>query len=386
MKLAKSNNSYRKRLVTFIFAAAMLLTSGIAVQTFAQAAEQLSLADVLIALRSKKATLAERNRILTEAVRQRGITFAVAPQIEKELSLAGADTALLNAIREKGAMIKISSIQAPPPDADYYQKRGNNNAAKGDFLAAVTDYNIAAELDPDEPSIYMDRGSTHFNLKEFAKAIVDYDKAIELDPALSKAYFNRALSREMTGDVKGALEDFKKTVELEPGNMAAKASVGRIEASLAPKTPKRVEKPVEKPVENTAAAQPTVPAETNTSKAEEPQNTEPETPVKTEPAVKPEKLNVGLLSAADARRMVTPIYSDLAQQNQISGKVTVEVELDEDGDVVSVDAIDGPKLLRNSAESAARRSKFNPVLWNGQPIRATGYIIYNFSLPGQKEE
>ncbi len=47
---------------------------------------QLSLADILIGLRSKKVNLAERNTLLSGAVKTRGITFALTPEIEKELS------------------------------------------------------------------------------------------------------------------------------------------------------------------------------------------------------------------------------------------------------------------------------------------------------------
>ena len=64
---------------------------------------QLTLADILIGLRSKKATLPERNQILTDAVVTRGTTFVITPEIEKELATTGADKALIDAIKKKGA-------------------------------------------------------------------------------------------------------------------------------------------------------------------------------------------------------------------------------------------------------------------------------------------
>ncbi|MEO6052158.1 MAG: hypothetical protein ABIP78_12625 [Pyrinomonadaceae bacterium] len=51
----------------------------------------MSLADILIALRSKKATLPDRNKILTDAVQTKGTTFSMTPEIEKELAGTGAD-------------------------------------------------------------------------------------------------------------------------------------------------------------------------------------------------------------------------------------------------------------------------------------------------------
>ena len=60
------------------------------INSFAQQA-QLSLADFLIGLRSKKVTIEERNKILTDAARERGVTFALTPEIEKELENTGAE-------------------------------------------------------------------------------------------------------------------------------------------------------------------------------------------------------------------------------------------------------------------------------------------------------
>ena len=37
-------------------------------------------------------------------------------------------------------------------------------------------------------------------------------------------------------------------------------------------------------------------------------------------------------------------------------------------------------MLRQSAEDAAKRSKFKPTLFNGNPIKAKGTITYSFTL------
>jgi hypothetical protein len=43
-------------------------------------------------------------------------------------------------------------------------------------------------------------------------------------------------------------------------------------------------------------------------------------------------------------------------------------------------------MLRNSAEEAAKKSKFKPATFNNRPIKSKGQIIYNFSLkePGKE--
>jgi len=61
-----------------------------------------------------------------------------------------------------------------------------------------------------------------------------------------------------------------------------------------------------------------------------------------------------------------------------SGPVTVQVMIDENGAVLSAHAVSGNPLLRDSAEAAARRSRFTPVRLSGQAVKATGFVSYNF--------
>src|SRR5688572_20687570 len=92
-----------KKLFVLVAATMMIFAAAAKAQV-----PQLSLADLLIGLRSKKATLPERNSILTDAVRQRGVTFAMTPEIEKELATTGASPALIDAIRKKGPVVKTA--------------------------------------------------------------------------------------------------------------------------------------------------------------------------------------------------------------------------------------------------------------------------------------
>jgi Flp pilus assembly protein TadD len=45
-------------------------------------------------------------------------------------------------------------------------------------------------------------------------AISDYNKAIELDPNNASAYYNRAISKYYTNDLNGACEDARKSGSL----------------------------------------------------------------------------------------------------------------------------------------------------------------------------
>ncbi|HKC63498.1 MAG TPA: TonB family protein, partial [Pyrinomonadaceae bacterium] len=70
-----------------------------------------------------------------------------------------------------------------------------------------------------------------------------------------------------------------------------------------------------------------------------------------------------------ATQKVNPSYPQTAKSAHISGLVTVYLEVDENGSVKSVHSTNGPQLLRQAAEDAARRWKFKPTIIEGQPIR-----------------
>ena len=79
-----------------------------------------------------------------------------------------------------------------------------------------------------------------------------------------------------------------------------------------------------------------------------------------------------------AINLVTPIYPSAARKTKASGQVAVQVTIDEEGNVISAEAVSGNPLLRASSESAARASKFLPTTFEGKPVKVTGTIIYNF--------
>jgi TonB family protein len=89
--------------------------------------------------------------------------------------------------------------------------------------------------------------------------------------------------------------------------------------------------------------------------------------------------DVGSLNEA-ATRKVVPNYPPLAKQSGAAGLVRVYVIVDEAGKVVTISRSEGPILLRQAAEDAARQWSFQATSTNGQPLRLKGYIDFTFSL------
>ena len=78
--------------------------------------------------------------------------------------------------------------------------------------------------------------------------------------------------------------------------------------------------------------------------------------------------------------LVSPSYPQLARAARVSGVVTVFIVVNERGEVESVERAEGPTQLQQAASDAARRWKFAPTVIDGQPVRVTGYLSFNFSL------
>ncbi len=81
-----------------------------------------------------------------------------------------------------------------------------------------------------------------------------------------------------------------------------------------------------------------------------------------------------------AINLVKPVYSSSARAMHVGGEVRVQVMIDEDGRVTSANAVSGHPLLRDSAEAAAKSSKFTPTFLSKQKVKVTGIVIYNFAL------
>jgi TonB family protein len=79
-----------------------------------------------------------------------------------------------------------------------------------------------------------------------------------------------------------------------------------------------------------------------------------------------------------AINLVKPPYPAIAKAAHASGQVTVQVVIDENGNVISAHAVSGHPLLQAASVAAARQSKFSPTKLSGMPVKVSGVVIYNF--------
>jgi TonB family protein len=76
-----------------------------------------------------------------------------------------------------------------------------------------------------------------------------------------------------------------------------------------------------------------------------------------------------------------PEYPAEAKAAGAAGSVAVQVTIDEQGTVVSAQAVSGHPTLQQSAVNAALQARFTPTSLMGEPVKVTGVIVYNFARP-----
>lgn len=119
-----------------------------------------------------------------------------------------------------------------------------------------------------------------------------------------------------------------------------------------------------------------------------PQSSPPPAAAKPEPTPSPSSaattpetddntITTGSLSGRERRR-VTPVYPSTAKTAGVAGVVRVFVLVDEKGKV-TVKGSEGPAMLKQAAEDAARKWTFAPTMVGNRLVRISGHIDFEFT-------
>ena len=92
---------------------------------------------------------------------------------------------------------------------------------------------------------------------------------------------------------------------------------------------------------------------------------------------KPGMINAGVINGK-AKSLPKPEYPAEAKLNRDGGAVSIQVVIDEKGNVIRAGAVNGARTLQYPARDAACGAKFEPTLLQGSPIMVTGTVTYNF--------
>lgn len=91
------------------------------------------------------------------------------------------------------------------------------------------------------------------------------------------------------------------------------------------------------------------------------------------------KATAGSVLNSKAISLPKPEYPAIAREANVSGSVTVQITVDEDGNVTSAKAVSGHPLLQSAAVDAARQAKFAPTRLEGKAVKIQGVVVYTFA-------
>ena len=96
-------------------------------------------------------------------------------------------------------------------------------------------------------------------------------------------------------------------------------------------------------------------------------------------ATRKSPVSFGVLNARAVYKPA-PEYPAIAKAARAQGTVTVQITVNEEGNVISAGAVSGHPLLQQAAVAAARQARFTPILLSGQPVKVSGVVTYSFVL------
>lgn len=117
----------------------------------------------------------------------------------------------------------IESVIFPPA---YYIIRGNTYYAEGKYHEAITLYDQALEIDPNESSAHYNKGIALRRLEKYEEAITSYDVALDINPEYASAHYNKGIALNELKRYEEALASFNKSLEIDPHDTRAHNNKG----------------------------------------------------------------------------------------------------------------------------------------------------------------
>ena len=114
-------------------------------------------------------------------------------------------------------------IDFPPQTAEEFFQRGLKSAQLGFTDRAITDFEEAAWLEPDNQEIQFNLGTAYLSMGDFEQAINNFTRVIAMNPEASDAYGNRAVAHTAIGEDDKSEKDVAEAIRLgaPPDGLAA---------------------------------------------------------------------------------------------------------------------------------------------------------------------
>jgi regulator of sirC expression with transglutaminase-like and TPR domain len=113
----------------------------------------------------------------------------------------------------------------------------------GEYEAAIADYNLVLQLNPQDVYVFYNRGLAYLGTEEYEAAIADFDRAIQLNSKDADAFLARGDAYYGSGEYQSAIADHQQYLKLlpdAPNRTEVEAFIERLQREPVPKVPPKV--------------------------------------------------------------------------------------------------------------------------------------------------
>ncbi|MCK5014885.1 MAG: tetratricopeptide repeat protein [Candidatus Omnitrophica bacterium] len=122
-------------------------------------------------------------------------------------------------------------ISSKPARATSFFNLGYVYGEMGDFLRAISAYQMALDINPNHSKTLYNLGNIYRDQGRLGEALEVYKKVIKIDPKKSDAFINMGTIHKRHGDQGRARENFQKAIKADPRNARAYFDLGYVEES-----------------------------------------------------------------------------------------------------------------------------------------------------------
>ena len=95
----------------------------------------------------------------------------------------------------------------------------------------------------------------------------------------------------------------------------------------------------------------------------------------------PKKVNISAgIAVGLLTKKTAPVYPPIARSAHVSGTVVLQATISKTGSVENLHVVNGPVMLRQSAQDAVRTWRFRPYLLDGEPVEVETTVNVTFAL------
>jgi tetratricopeptide (TPR) repeat protein len=135
--------------------------------------------------------------------------------------------------KDESTQAEEDQVQIDEETWKEYADRGHFHLEKKEFELALSNFNIAMEIQPRNAQRYADRALAYIMMGRTSEALSDINRATELDPQEPSYYLSKAGLHRTMGNFQWVIQDCDMVMELAPfSDMAEKAR--RLIADVSP--------------------------------------------------------------------------------------------------------------------------------------------------------